>query len=107
MIIEGIMEVYGALPFVLIGDSGQHDPEIYRHAVERYGARILAVYIRDVSARDARIRDEIDAMKAAITAAGSDLVLAADTLAMARHAAAHGLVAPEAVDVVRGRQPEA
>ena len=103
VLIEAIMEVYGAMPVVLIGDSGQHDPEIYRRAVERYGARVLAVYIRDVSRRDARIRGEIEAMTAAVRAAGSDLVLAADTVAMAEHAAALGLVAPAAVDLVRGR----
>ena len=28
------------LPFVLIGDSGQRDPEIYRRIVDRYGARV-------------------------------------------------------------------
>ena len=39
------------MPFVLIGDSGQHDPEVYRRIVERFGERVLAVYIRDVAAR--------------------------------------------------------
>jgi phosphatidate phosphatase APP1 len=105
VLIDAIMGVHDKLPVVLLGDSGQHDPEIYREAVERHGARILAIYIRDVSPRDARIRGEIDAMKAAIRAAGSDLVLAADTLAMAEHAASRGLIAPASVDVVRGRQP--
>lgn len=107
VLIEAIMAVYDALPVVLIGDSGQHDPEIYRRSVERYGARVLAVYIRDVSPHDARIRDEIAAMEAAIREAGSHLVLAADTVAMAEHAARLGLVAPEAVEVIRGRQPTA
>lgn len=107
VLIEAIMDVYGDLPFVLIGDSGQHDPEIYRNSVQRYGNRILAVYIRDVSPQDSRIRDEIEAMKAAINSAGSDLVLAADTLAMAEHAASRGLIAAAAVEAVRGRQPEA
>jgi phosphatidate phosphatase APP1 len=98
------MEIYCALPVVLIGDSGQHDPEIYRRAVERDGARILAVYIRDVSKCDARIRGAIEAMNAAISAAGSDLVLASNTVEMAEHAAARGIIAPSCVDLVRGRQ---
>jgi phosphatidate phosphatase APP1 len=105
VLIEAIMEIYRALPVVLIGDSGQHDPKIYHRAVEKDGARILAVYIRDVSKRDARIRGEIKAMDAAIRAAGSDLVLASNTMEMAEHAAARGLIAPSSVDLVRGRQP--
>jgi phosphatidate phosphatase APP1 len=105
VLIEAIMDVYHDLPFVLIGDSGQHDPEVYREAVERCGSRVLAVYIRDVTPRSARIRDEIEAMKIAIRSAGSDLVLAADTVALAEHAASHGLISPASVDAVRGRQP--
>jgi phosphatidate phosphatase APP1 len=107
VLIEHIMEMYRDLPFVLIGDSGQHDPAVYREAVERHGERVLAVYIRDVSPRGAAIRAEIAAMQAAVRAAGSELVLAADTLAMAEHAAARGLIAPGAVEAVRARQPQA
>ena len=46
-------------------------------------------------------------LNATIKSAGSDLVLAADTVAMAEPAAARGLVAPAAVEVGRGRQPKA
>src|SRR5690606_19716965 len=33
VLIEAIMDLYSDLPFVLIGDSGQHDPWVYREAV--------------------------------------------------------------------------
>ena len=46
--IDEILELHPELPFVLIGDSGQHDPEIYAEAVRRHPGRILAVYIREV-----------------------------------------------------------
>jgi phosphatidate phosphatase APP1 len=105
VLIEAIMELYNDLPFVLIGDSGQHDPGVYRDAVERYGPRVLAIYIRDVSPRNARIRAEISDMKASVAAAGSELVLAEDTLAMAEHAARLGLIAPETLARVAARQP--
>lgn len=107
VLIEAILDLHSELPVVLIGDSGQHDPEIYRKAAELHGQRVLAIYIRDVSPRDARIRAEIEGMKAAVRAAGSDLVFAADTVAMAEHAAARGLITPSSVKVVRGRQPGA
>jgi hypothetical protein len=47
--IRQILDTYPHLPFILIGDSGQEDPEIYRDVVHEYGARILAVYIRNVT----------------------------------------------------------
>jgi phosphatidate phosphatase APP1 len=37
------------VPAILIGDSGQQDPEIYREIVRDYPGRIKAVYIRNVS----------------------------------------------------------
>jgi phosphatidate phosphatase APP1 len=100
-LIDAIMDLYDEMPFVLIGDSGQHDPEVYRHVVERHGDRVLAVYIRDVSTGGDR-GDEIEAMAQAVARAGSHLVLAPDSAAMAEHAAGLGLIVPEAVAVVVG-----
>ena len=40
LLIEAMMDLYADMPFVLIGDSGQHDPEIYRRIVERYNGRV-------------------------------------------------------------------
>jgi phosphatidate phosphatase APP1 len=46
--IEQILTTYPELNFVLIGDTGQEDPKIYREVVKKYPGRILAIYIRDV-----------------------------------------------------------
>lgn len=90
--IERILTTYPALPFILVGDSGQEDPEIYRDIVHRHGARILAVYIRNVTGleRGQAIHD----LSREVVAAGSSLVLADDTAAAARHAAEHGWIDP-------------
>ncbi|MGU3664358.1 App1 family protein [Methylobacterium sp. A49B] len=95
-LIRHMLALYGDLPFVLIGDSGQHDPEVYAQIVEENPGRVLAVYIRNVS-RDAARIEEIVRLAGAVARAGSSLVLAADSVAMAEHAAAIGLIAPEAV----------
>ena len=87
-LIEAMMALYAEMPFVLIGDSGQHDPEVYLRVVEAHGARVRAVYIRDVAARGAERAAEVAAMAAAVRAAGSHMVLAADSLAIAEDAAA-------------------
>jgi phosphatidate phosphatase APP1 len=97
--IKAILDLYPTLPFILVGDSGQEDPEIYHRAVHDHPGRILAVYIRNVSRHPERA-DAIRALAAEVERAGSTLVLADDTLAAARHAAAHGWIAPDALDEV-------
>jgi phosphatidate phosphatase APP1 len=98
-LIREMLSLYDDLPFVLIGDSGQHDPELYRDIVREHPGRVLAVYIRNIKAKPAR-RREIEALAEDVVVAGSALLLAADTLAMAEHAASHGLIAPHALAAV-------
>jgi phosphatidate phosphatase APP1 len=52
--IEEIFDTYPELPFVLTGDSGQRDPEIYLRAIQANPGRIRLAVIRDVTtgARD-------------------------------------------------------
>lgn len=100
ILIDNMLALYKDLPFILIGDSGQHDPEIYREIVARHGDRVLAVYIRNVSGTGSRAA-EIEAMAEPVVKAGSALVLAADTLAMVEHAVGLGLVGAGAVADVR------
>jgi phosphatidate phosphatase APP1 len=104
-LIHHMLELYKDLPFVLIGDSGQHDPEIYRQIVEEHPGRVRAVYIRNVSRNPKRI-SEIEDLATVVAAAGSSLVLAADSVAMAEHAAGLGLVAHETVEQVAGERIE-
>lgn len=44
-----LLEFYPGLRFVLIGDSGQHDPEIYLQVIRAHPGRVLAAFIRDVT----------------------------------------------------------
>ena len=98
-LISHILTLYHGLPFVLIGDSGQHDPEVYAEIVAAHPGRVRAVYIRNVS-RDAGRVGEIERLAAAVAAAGSSLVLAADSAAMARHAAGLDLIASDGEEAV-------
>ena len=94
--IRRVFTTYPDVPVVLIGDSGQQDPEIYRDVVHEFPRRVRAVYIRNVTMnadRAAAIRTLADE----ILKAGSSLVLADDTLAVAKHAAEHGLIAAAAL----------
>lgn len=106
VLIAHMLELYRHLPVVLIGDSGQHDPEVYARVVAEHPGRVRAIYIRNVSADAARIA-EIERIAEAVTRAGASFVLAADSVAMAEHAAGLGLIAPEAVAAVAGERAAA
>ena len=87
--IREVLDLHPDLSFVLIGDSGEHDPQIYADIVHEYPGRILAVYIREVrlDPGDGRVEKVSDAW-------GPDVpfVLAADSDAVREHAKALGLL---------------
>ncbi len=59
--IDNILQTYPQLPFVLIGDSGEKDADIYMDVARRYPGRIRAVYLRSVrhGAKMRRVRNLI------------------------------------------------
>jgi phosphatidate phosphatase APP1 len=46
-VIEEILATYPELDFVLIGDDGEQDPEIYADIARRYRGRIRTIFIRE------------------------------------------------------------
>jgi phosphatidate phosphatase APP1 len=84
--ISHIMEIFRNLPFILIGDSGQADPEIYLDTVKNYPGRILAVYIRDVSGSD------LSGLALEYQSQGVELILVQDTNQAAAHALSKGWI---------------
>ena len=97
--IEKIFQFTGELPFILIGDSGQHDPEIYLEVVKNHPGRILAVYIRDVSKekRDQKVYSITDEMYRL----GTEMIFVKDTEAAARHAIGQGFIPEEELEDVQ------
>jgi phosphatidate phosphatase APP1 len=98
-LIRHMLSLYGDLPFILIGDSGQRDPEIYAQLVREYPRRVLAIYIRNVSRHPERPR-AVETLAGEVVEAGSSLLLAADSFGMAEHAAERGLISSEALSVI-------
>jgi phosphatidate phosphatase APP1 len=97
--IKPILELYPKLSFILIGDSGQHDPEIYREVVSSYPNRILAIYIRNISPDPLR-QQSISRLAEEVRDAGSQLVLAHDSLFAATHAAENGWILRETLPTI-------
>jgi phosphatidate phosphatase APP1 len=99
-VIREILDLYPTLPFILIGDNSQHDPEIYRTILDHYPDRIRAIYIRNVDANPER-STAIQALARDVRAAGSTLVLADDTYATASHAAEQGWITRDSLPAIR------
>ena len=97
--IKEIIETFKDLAFILIGDSGQEDPEIYSEVVSLYPNRIKAVYIRNVS-RDPKRIDQINKLAEEVLRAGSVLILAETTLPLAEHAAKQGWIHPDTLPAI-------
>jgi phosphatidate phosphatase APP1 len=87
--IREVLDLHPQLSFVLLGDSGERDPEIYADIVRAYPGRILAVYIREVrlDPGDGRVEKVSSAWASEVP-----FVLAADSDAVRRHAAGLGLL---------------
>ncbi|GAA5113050.1 App1 family protein [Alloalcanivorax gelatiniphagus] len=87
--IREVLDLHPDLRFVLLGDSGERDPEIYADIVREHPDRIIAVYIREVrlDPGDGRVEKVSGAW-----ASDVPFVLAADSDVVRRHAAGLGLL---------------
>jgi phosphatidate phosphatase APP1 len=100
-VIRNLLETYEDMPFVLLGDSGEEDPEIYLQVIREHPKRIKTVYIRDVTPgeRDA----EVQAIASEARRLGTDMVTVPDTVAAAEHAVSAGLIALDSLAKVRSQ----
>lgn len=102
--IRQLLTTYADLPFVLIGDSGQEDPEIYQKVAQDFPDRIRVIYIRDVSTEVSR-EAEVQAIARSTTEqVGARFFLAADSADAAAHAADHGLIDPKTLEEIRNER---
>lgn len=95
--LERARELIQRLPqlrWVLIGDSGQADAELYAEAAREFGDRILAIYIRDVDLELDTPRDTyVDGHIEKIAGTHVPMLRVADSVAIAEHAHGLGLIA--------------
>lgn len=101
--IEHIFETHPNLPFVLVGDSGQKDPEIYREVAELFPGRVLAIYIREV-AESADRNAELEAVQEELRGMGVEMILVPDTVSAARHALSLDLIDEAALSEIAGEK---
>jgi phosphatidate phosphatase APP1 len=89
-----LMELYSWMKFVLIGDSGEKDAQIYRDAARLFPGRVLAIYIRDVSGgKDVKRNDQVRRVADEVSSLGVDLMLIEHSAQAAEHARKKQLMA--------------
>ena len=103
--IELILRFYPDMQFVLIGDSGEQDPEIYAEVVRRHPKSVRVIYIRNVNPDPTRI-EALDKLIEEVAATGTQLILAPDSVFAAAHAAAEGLIDVARLASVRSDKKE-
>ena len=102
--IKQILESYPHLNFVLVGDSGQEDPVIYREVVKEFPGRILAIYIRDVQLPE-RKKIAIDVSQS-LKELKTEMVVVENTVEAAEHAAQNGLIFTETIPAIEQEKKE-
>lgn len=102
-VIKTLLATYPGLPFVLIGDSGERDPEIYHKVVQEHPGRIRTIYIRDVTTgeRDLAVRRIGDELRSL----GVEMLFTADTAEAIAHAAERGLISTDPSSIQREDKP--
>lgn len=98
--IMALIDEHPHLRWVLVGDSGQHDPEAYAAVARARPDRLQAVYIREVPpqapARTRRVRE----LAGELAELGIPMLLVRDSVAAAEHARSLGLLDPAHVEQV-------
>jgi len=93
--LKTILDFFPRLAFILIGDSGQEDPEIYLELAKKYPKRVKAVYIRNITS--AERKQEVQQLADQIDELGIPMLLIDDTKEAAEHARQNGWISAEAM----------
>ncbi len=97
--LQQLFTTFPQMQFILIGDSGQHDPEIYSEIVKLFPGRVLAIYIRDIG-----IEANIASIKTISEHINSkfkvEMILVKDTEAAAKHAISKGYISPDYLEPI-------
>lgn len=83
-----ILETYPNLPFILIGDSGEKDADIYLDIAKKHPGRILCIYIRAV--KDKKRTDRVKKLIKSEPIVPALLI--EDSLELAKHAVSMGFI---------------
>jgi phosphatidate phosphatase APP1 len=99
-VIQALVQEYPSLTWVLIGDSGQDDPEAYAAVARACPDRLRAIYIRDVAPATNARGERVRRLATELAAVGVPMLLVPDIAAAATDAHARGLIDDHARELV-------
>jgi len=100
-LIRALLTDNPALQVVLIGDTGQLDPEIYATIAQEAPDRVRAVYVRRTVGMSTKRAVELHGLARRVAACGVPMLVVDDSVQIAEHAARVGLLDATDVQAVR------
>jgi phosphatidate phosphatase APP1 len=100
-LLRALLAEYPSLRVVLIGDTGQLDPEIYATVAQESPDRVRAVYVRRTAGMPAKRAVELHGLARRAAACGVPMLVVEDSVQIAEHAAGIGLLDAADVEAVR------
>jgi phosphatidate phosphatase APP1 len=100
-LIRALLADHPALQIVLIGDTGQLDPEIYATIAQEAPNRVRAIYVRRTVGMSAKRAVELHGLARRVAVHGVPMLVVEDSVQIAEHAARIGLLDPADVQAVR------
>ncbi len=100
-LIRALLAEHPGLRVVLVGDTGQLDPEIYATVAMESPDRVRAVYVRRTAGMPAARALEVGALVRRVAGAGVPMLMVEDSVQIADHAAGLGLLDAADVRAVR------
>jgi len=99
--IIGLIDEHPQLRWVLVGDSGQHDPEAYAAVVRARPGRVEAVYVREVPPETPMRAHRVRELADEVATLGTPMLLIRNSAEAAEHAHQLGLLTAEQAVRVR------
>lgn len=96
-----LIDEHPQLRWVLVGDSGQHDPEAYAAVARARPGHLHAVYIREVPPQAPARTQRLRQLTIELAGLGVPMLAMRDSLAAAEHAQSLGLLDAARVEQVR------
>jgi phosphatidate phosphatase APP1 len=96
-----LLQEFPEMRWLLIGDSGQHDAQVYADIAREFPSRVQAIYVRDVGVHAAAKARQVEALATELAPAGVPMLLVADSTTIALHAQGLGLIDDAGVAAVR------
>jgi len=97
--IRTLMNIFPGIPVIMIGDSGQRDPEIYMQIVREFPGRVKSIYIRSIGSKS-KIEKAAGIAKEC-SRLNTEMLLVKSTHEASKHAIENGFIEAGSLQEIR------